>query len=112
MYEINSATISEAYKADEVPHEEWKFQIENGNTGSMIISDPLLDSLALATERSNSEFLKNSYKIKEVKFTTYRTDITKNMTINVGGLPYLVKSIHTSIDSKSVKTTVRAIRYT
>ena len=111
MYEVTSETITEDYKAAEVPLNEWKFNITNGNTGTVIISDPLLDTVAAATERAKSEFLKNSYKVREIRFTTYRTDFTKNMTINVKGLPYLVKGITTAVDSKSVKTNIRAVRY-
>lgn len=111
MYEANSETITENYKATEVPLQEWKFQITNGNDGVIIISDPLLDNLTAATERAKSEFLKNSYKVREIRFTTYRTDFTKNQTINVQGLPYLIKGITTQADDKSIKTSIRAIRY-
>ena len=111
MFTINSQTISEDYKAEQVPLLQWKFQIENENTGSMIVSDPLLDTLASATERANAEFLKNSYKIREVNFSTYRTDITKNMVISVRGLDYLVRSIMTSKDEVGIKTRIRGERY-
>ena len=111
MYEVASDTISEDYKASEVPLAEWKFQITNGNDGAIIISDPLLDTVEAATERANSEFLKNSYKTREIRFATYRTDFTKNQTINVQGLPYLIKGITTQINDKSIKTTIRAVRY-
>ena len=111
MYEVISQTISEDNKALEVPLEEWKFNISNGNTGEITISDPLLDTYALALERAKSEFLKQSYRIREVKFSTHRTDFTKNMTINIGGLPYLVKALNTTITSSTIKTTIRAIRY-
>ena len=112
MYVAISETITEETKAAEVPLSEWKFSIPNGNTGEVIISDPLLDSLTVATERAKSEFLKSSYEIKEVKFTTYRTDLTKNMVINIHGLPYLVKSKTTTLDKVSIKTQIRGVRYT
>ena len=111
MYSVSSSTITEDSKANEVPLQEWLFQISNGNTGKLVISDPLLDTTASATERAKSEFLKNSYKVRSVTFSTYRTDIEKNMTINVRGLPYLVKSIGTSINQTSIKTLIKAIRY-
>ena len=111
MYEATSQTISEDYKAENTPSEEWKFQIDNGNTGEMTISDALLETEALAEERAKSEFLKNSYKLQEIRFGTYRTDLYKNQTINVKGLPYLVKSVSTAINKTSIKTGIRAVRY-
>ena len=111
MYEVKSSTMSEEYKANEVPLKEWKFRISNGNTAEMIISDQLLDTINSATERAKSEFLKNSYKLREVRFSTHLTNFTKNMVINIQGLPYLVKSIGTVVNMKSMKITVRAIRY-
>lgn len=111
MYQVTSEAISEDLKASEAAYSEWKFKITNGNEGEMTISDPLLDTQAAALERARSEFIDNSYKLREVRFSTYRTDFTKNMVINVKGLPYLVKSISTSIDEVAIKTTVRAVRY-
>ena len=111
MYTVSSQTITEDYKAEETPLSEWKFQIDNGNVGEKTISDVLLDTEALAQERAKSEFLKNSYKLNEVTFSTYRTDFAKNDTINVYGIPYLVKSITTSIDKVAIKTKIKAIRY-
>ena len=111
MYEVTSQTVSEDYKAENTPSEEWKFQISNGNTGEMNISDVLLDTKALAEERAKSEFLKNSYKLQEIRFGTPRTDLYKNMTINVYGIPYLIKSVSTAINAKSIKTSIRAVRY-
>lgn len=111
MFTVYSQTMTEDFKADAVPLLEWKFNIPNGNTAEMIVSDPLLDTFSAAQERAKSEFLKNSYRLREVKFSTYRTDFSLNDTINIEGLPYLVKSLTTSIDKTMIKTTVRAIRY-
>lgn len=111
MYQLTSETISDDIKSSEVDLQEWKFKITNGNTGEMTVSDPLLDTETAASERAKSEFLKNSYKLIEIRFTTYRTDFTKNMVINVKGLPYLVKGIGTTIDGTTLKTTIRAVRY-
>ncbi len=111
MYEVTSQQITEDYKAESTPLGEWKFQIENGNTGEMNISDPLLESEALAQERAMSEFLKNSYKLNEVRFSTHLTNLVKNQVINIYGLPYLVKSISTVVTSLSIKTNIRAVRY-
>lgn len=111
MYEVTSQTITEDYKAEETPLSEWKFQIDNGNTGEKSISDVLLETEALAQERAKSEFLKNSYKLNEITFSTHLTDIEKNDTISVYGVPYLVKSITTTIDSVSIQSKVKAVRY-
>ena len=110
-YKIESETITEETKATSVPLNEWKFQITNGNTGELVVSDPLLDTEVIATERAKSEFLKNSYAIRKIQFRTHRTDFVKNQTINVRGLPYLVKDIKTDITSTSIKTTIGAVRY-
>lgn len=111
MYEVNSYTISEDYKAEETPLSEWKFQISNGNTGEVLISDALLDSEELATERAKSEFIKNSYKHITINFSTYRTDFDLNMIINIYGLPYIIKSINTHVDEASITTNIGAVRY-
>lgn len=111
MYEITSQTITEDYKAEETPLNEWKFQISNGNTGEVLISDALLDSEELATERAMSEFLKNSYKHTTISFSTYRTDFDLNMIINVYGLPYIIKSINPHVDETSITTKIGAVRY-
>lgn len=111
MYTATSQTITEETKAENTPLTQWKFNITNGNTGEIIISDPLLDTLTAATQRANSEFLKNAYKLKEINFTTWRTDLVKNMVINVRGLPYLVKSLRTVVNETSIKTAVRGVRY-
>jgi len=111
MYKISGQAVSEDTALEEVSALEWKFQIDNGNVGELAISDELLDTELLATERAKSEFLKNSYKLNEIQFTTYLTNITKNMTINVYGVPYLVKSINTVITPITIKTSVKAVRY-
>lgn len=111
MYELNSQTVSDTEKGIDVTPMEWKFQIENGNTGELTISDVMLDTEALAIERSNSEFLKNSYEEKEIFISTYRTDLTKNMIINVYGLPYIVKTISTVVTPISIISNIKAIRY-
>ena len=111
MYEVNSQTITEDYKAKETPLSEWKFKIDNGNVGEKTISDALLDSQVLAEERAKSEFLKNSHKLKEVTFTTPLTNLVKNGTINIYGIPYIVKSLSTKVNEVSIKTAVKAVRY-
>ncbi len=111
MFTARSQTMSEDYKSEAVPLKQWKFQISNGNTGEMVVSDPLLDTEERAEERAKSEFLKNSYKLKEVRFGTYRTDILKNQIINVRGLPYIAKSIVVNTNMVSIKNTIRAVRY-
>jgi len=111
MYTANSESITEDSKAKNTTSLQWKFNVDNGNTGEMTITDPLLDTVAAATERAKSEFLKNAYRLKEITFVTHRTDIVKNMIINVKGLPYLVKSMSTTITPTAIKTRVRGARY-
>lgn len=111
MYEVNSQTITENQKAETVPAKEWKFQITNGNTGEKTIVDPLIETEVIANERAKSEFLKNSYKLNEISFSTYRTDLAKNMEISVYGMTYLVKSISATTNAVSIKTRIRAVRY-
>ncbi len=103
--------MTEDYKAETVPLFIRKFQIPNGNTGEVVISDPLLDSDERAEERAMSEFLKKSYSLRVVRFETHLSNFTKNQTINIWGLAYLVKGINTSISKVSIKTNIRAIRY-
>lgn len=111
MYKVASQTITDDYKAENVAPLEWKFQISNGNTGELVISDALLDTEELATERVKSEFLKNSYKLNEIRFTTPLTNFVKNQVINIYGIPYIIKSIGTEINETSIKTSIRAVRY-
>lgn len=111
MYTANSEAITENSKAENTASLQWKFNIDNGNTGELTVTDALLDTVAAATQRAKSEFLKNAYKLKEINFTTHRTDISKNMIINVKGLPYLVKSMSTVITATAIKTKVRGVRY-
>lgn len=89
----------------------WEFNILNGNTGVMQITDPLLDTEARAEQRAMSEFLKNSYANNAFSFRTSRTDLELNQTINLDGVPYLVKSLSYSIDNKKISTTVGVLRY-
>ena len=111
MYEVSSQTITEDYKAEQTPLSEFKFQIGNGNVGEKTISDVLLDTYALAEERAKSEFLKNSYELNTITFTTHLTNLTNNQTINVYGIPYIIKSLHYTINAVSIKATVKAVRY-
>jgi len=89
----------------------WSFQILNGNTGEMSISDPLIDSESIAEERAMSEFLKNAYAVHDISFSTYRTDLALNDVVNIASIPYLIKGISTSIDGTSMVSTIRARRY-
>lgn len=111
MFSAFSQTVNENYKAENTIPYEKRFQIANGNTEELTISDPLLDYDEAAEERAKSEFLKNSYELREVRFKTYRTDFFINQTIRVGGLPYLVKGIAIGIDSKKITSSIRAVRY-
>jgi len=89
----------------------WKYQLDNGNTGKMVISDPLLDTEPRARERAMSEFLKNGYALIVISFKTYRTDLVLDETINVGGVLYLIKRMSYNIDAIKIVTTIKAVRY-
>ena len=111
MFTVSSQTVTEDYKSSNTPSKEWKFAIANGNTLEITISDALLDSESLAEERALSEFLKQSYRINEVRFKTLLTNLELNQTINVLGTPFLVKGLNTTVTKTSIKTSVRAVRY-
>ena len=111
MYTINSQALTEEGKSSLVPLKQWRFNLANGNTGALTITDVLLDTEEAAKERALSEFLKNGHQLKELKFSTYRTDFKKNDTVNIRGLNYLVKGITTLVTEKSVVSNVRVVRY-
>ena len=111
MYTGSSQTITEEGKASSVPLKQWKFTLSNGRDGTMTVSDQLLDNAVVAEERAMSEFLKNGYRMREIQFSTYRTDLRKNDCINVRGVNYLIKGKSTQINDVSMVTTVKAVRY-
>ncbi len=87
------------------------FEINKDNTGTLRVNDDLLITREQAEERARSEMLKSSYIPKNIRFKTYRTDLNINDTINVKGLPYLVKGAATNTDSTTIVTTIMAVRY-
>lgn len=89
----------------------WSFEIQNGNTGIMTVVDPLLDNIDRARARALSEFLKNSYANNSMSFTTWLTTLYQNEVIEVGGMPYLVKSVGYSGDMVKIIITVGITRY-
>jgi len=89
----------------------YRFELPTGNSGVLTVSDELLDTESRAEERALSEFLKNSYSHNNIVFHTYRTDLKLNNVINVKGLPYLVKSLTTTIGAAKLVVTVGAKRY-
>ena len=111
MYKVNSQTLTEDGKSSLVPLKRWRFNLANGNTGTLTVSDVLLDTEESARERALSEFLRNGYQLKVVRFSTYRTDFKKNSTIKIQGLNYLVKDIAIAVIDKSLVAKVRAVRY-
>lgn len=96
---------------DEILGKVWKFQIENGNTGMMSVVDPLLDTEERAEERALSEFLKNAYAVNSISFLTWMTTLYLNQVVEVGGMPYLIKSIGYSGDAIKIIITVGVTRY-
>lgn len=104
-----SSDISKMNKdADNV---EFEFIRETGYSGSMSISDELLDTEARAKVRAESEFLRNSYRKKEVVFKTHLTNLNINDVIEVDGLPYLVKRVGILINQKSIVCEILGVRY-
>ncbi len=89
----------------------WSFDISNGNTGVMSISSPLLNTEERAEEAAMSAFLKNSFALNPVNFSTWVTEHFLNKVIKVGGLNYLVKSITTTGDDTKIVTTIIGERY-
>ncbi len=89
----------------------WRFEIGGDNTGEMNIVDELLDTEERAKQRAKSEFLKNAYSVRDITFSTYRTDLSINDTISVGGLPYLVKAINYDVGSTKIVIRITARRY-
>ena len=89
----------------------WKFIIENGNIGVMSVTDPLLDTEERARERAYSEILKNGYASNSVSFSTFITSLNLNDVVEVGGVPYLIKSISYNGDSKKIIVNIGAVRY-
>lgn len=111
MITVRSSQITEEEKRDSVPPLQWKFIINNGNKEELTVSDAFLDTEAAAKERALSEFIKNAYKTREINFKTLRTDLFINKTINVRGLPYLVKSVDIVVSNVSMYSNIKAVRY-
>jgi len=89
----------------------WKFDIQNNNTGVMNISSPLLNTKEKAEEAAMAAFLKNSFAINPINFSTWVTDHYLNKVIKVGGLNYLIKSITTAGDDTKIVTAISGERY-
>lgn len=91
--------------------ETWTFVIENGNTGSFKIIDPLLDTQERAETRALSEFLQNSYALKKISFSTHLTNLQLNQCIRIEGLNFIIKSIITDINPVSMISRIEGVRY-
>ena len=89
----------------------WRFVLQSENTGTMSISDPLLDTKERAEERARAEFLQKSYAQRQSSFQTYRTDLRINDTIAIDGIPWLVKGLSAAVDEKKIVMTVEIHRY-
>lgn len=111
MFTATSTTVTEADLYEAKGNVTWEFSMDNGSTGIITVSDPLLDTEAAATERAKSEFLKNGYKHRDISFSTHRDDLVLNDVIIVKGLPYLVKSIDAADNSVSTLFKIKAKRY-
>jgi len=89
----------------------WSFDIQNNNEGIMNISSPLLNTEERAEEAAMAAFLKNSFSINPVNFSTWVTGHFLNKVIKVGGLNYIVKSITTAGDDTEIVATISGERY-
>jgi len=89
----------------------WSFDINNGNTGVMNISSELLNTKERAEEAAMSAFLKNSFAVNPVDFSTWATNHFLNKVIKVGGLSYIIKSITTAGDDTEIVATISGDRY-
>lgn len=94
-----------------VAYKEFNYELGNGNTKTAVITEQMINDEDVAKERAKSEFLKHGYSRRWVSLKTYRTDLKINDTINMRGLPYLVKSVVMDVDSKKIVSRVRAVRY-
>ncbi len=89
----------------------WSFDIDNGNIGIMNVTSPLLNTEEKAEELAMALFLKNSFAINPISFSTWVTDHFLNKIIKVGGLNYVIKSINTTGDDTKIVTSINGERY-
>ena len=107
---INSTTITSTNR-DKKPIE-FDFVLNSPNTGKMTVSDPLLDDEERARTRAESEFLKNSYKNRTIKFSSWKMGIKQNNIVEINGLPYIIKSRRVRIQKVKMWNAIeRAVRY-
>lgn len=112
MYKVSSTTASEETKAKQgADIFRRRYHNDNGKTGEITISDPLLDNDAVALQRAKSEFLKHGYRQKVIEYTTHDLEYWVNMLINVDGKWYIVKNLTFTVQDGLSKTRVKAIRY-
>ncbi len=89
----------------------FSFEIARDLTGTLYISDALLDTEIRAEERASSAFLDNSFISIQMTLQTYLTDIALNEIVNIAGLPYFVSSIVTAGDSVKIISSIGVTRY-
>ncbi len=89
----------------------FSFEIDRDLTGTLYISNELLNTKESAEECATSAFLDNSFCIIQMTLKTYLTDISLNDIINIAGLPYFVSNITTSGDEKQIFTSIGVTRY-
>lgn len=92
-------------------HTLFNFQLENGESGELVITDIFLDNYDIAEQRALSEFLKKGYNERTCSFKTHLTNLYLNETINLDGVKFLIKGIHIKIDAVKMILSVRGIRY-
>lgn len=90
---------------------QWQFEIDNGNTGVKIITDPLLDTEERAEERAMAELLRNSFATNSLNYSTHITKHILNKVIRVGGLNYIIRNITTTVESVKIVVKIGGVRY-
>lgn len=90
---------------------EYEFVIENGNTGILSISDPLLDTYERDEARALSEMLRNSYMLRTVGYKRPQSKGRLNNIAEVEGLPYITKDITIDIEEVVMSFDTKGVRY-
>ena len=90
---------------------ELAYQCDRG-TETIHIDDELLTTTEVANARAEAEFLKQSYKVKSIAFTTYHIDgVQVGVIIKVDEVLYKVTSATTTINGVKVVLKVIAKRW-
>ena len=89
----------------------WQYFLNNNQTGKKEISDPLIDSEEIASQRANAEFLDGGYLKRYLKLVTHRTDVVVGDVVRVEGFCYLVTSASVRYTAGAVVCDIEGVRY-